>query len=107
MTLEDSSSARAQQLVKQLRDTDARIAQMTALTERLHAELTELEVERQTIVNELMNVQANLKDALADRILEHVGTGMTARETARELNHSHAVVSRIVERAKAAKRKKP
>jgi hypothetical protein len=106
MPHDHSSSVRAQQLLERLREVDEAIARTNGLTSRRRAALTELQAQRRKIANELTTIRASAKGELVSRILAHFESGMPTREIAKELKQSRAVVSRVIEKAKAAERKK-
>jgi DNA-binding NarL/FixJ family response regulator len=55
---------------------------------------------------ELARTRASLKVGLQRDVMARVAAGMSVREIARALNQRPAVVSRHIEQAKAAERKK-
>ena len=68
--------------------------------------LATLRVERRTVVQALGRARSSVKAVLEEHIMARVATGMSSRDIARDLKQSPAVVSRVIEQAKAVQRKK-
>ena len=64
-----------------------------------------LRTERRAVRMELARTRARIKVGLQQEVMARVATGMSVREIARALHQRPAVVSRLIEQAKAAERK--
>jgi hypothetical protein len=64
-----------------------------------------LRAERRAVALALGRAHATVKAVLEREIMARVATGMAPRDIARDLKRSPAVVSRVIEQAKAAQRK--
>lgn len=65
-----------------------------------------LRTERRTVRMELARTRASVKAGLQQEVMVRVAAGMSVREIAHALNQSRAVVSRLIEQAKAVDRRK-
>jgi hypothetical protein len=65
-----------------------------------------LRAERRAVVLALGRARSSIKAVLEQDIMARVATGMSSRDIARDLKQSPAVVSRVIEQAKAVQRKK-
>jgi hypothetical protein len=108
------------ELDDRLRETRARLSEIDRLLKVQQGTVRELTVElamrkeaiaalrqeRRTIAVDLARLRAGSQGSLEEHVLAHAAAGMSNREIARALRQSPAVVSRLIERVKAAERKK-
>ena len=113
MTDEGELDERLQQTRGRLAEIDRLLKIQQAAVRELTLELSmrketiaTLRAERRGIALDLARLRAGSQGSLEDDVLSHLAAGMSNKEIARALKQSPAVVSRLIERAKAAERKK-
>jgi hypothetical protein len=100
------SQLRLTEIDRQLSLQQEAIRQLGVEIELRKEAIATLRAERRAVALALGRAHATLKEVLEREIMARVATGMAPRDIARDLKRSPAVVSRVIEQAKAVQRKK-
>jgi archaellum component FlaC len=102
MTQEAPSADRIRSLRRRLHELDDVLRARREELRRLRDDIRRMQRERQVVAREL----ASFRVALTSDVMSQLAQGRTIREIARAVKQSPAVVSRVIEQARSAARRK-